>query len=105
MSINEVERLFRDRHRAAPGARSKDLGAALLDEYRLEPHERAAILAKDYGALYGLGVHPMAVLFFSQDNEEPMASYLAAIGTAPDRVDQLATLFTKASAGPAGQTG
>jgi hypothetical protein len=105
MSINEIERLFRDRHRATPAARSQDLGAALLDEYRLEPHERAVILDKDYGALYGLGVHPMAVLFFSQDNEEPMASYLAAIGAAQERVDQLATLFTKASVDSTDQAG
>jgi len=42
-------------------------------------------------------VHPMAVLFLSQDNREPMARYLAAIGAAEDRVDQLGSLFTRAS--------
>lgn len=39
----------------------------------------------------------MAVLFLSQDNREPMASYLAAIGAADERVDQLDSLFSKAS--------
>jgi hypothetical protein len=98
MSVPELERLIRDRHRSRDEVRLAGLSAEFLDQYRLEPSEREAIEAKDYAWLYRHGVHPMAVLFLSQDNREPMATYLAQIGAAGARVDQLATLFTQATA-------
>lgn len=97
MSVTEIERLIRDRHRALDEVRLTPLKAETLLQYRLEPEEREAILAKNYAWLYRHGVHPMAVLFLSQDNREPMAKYLAAIGAAEERVDQLGSLFSRAS--------
>jgi hypothetical protein len=49
---------------------------------------------------YRHGAHPMAVLFMSQDNREPIATYLAQIGAAEAGVDQLARLSTRASVPP-----
>lgn len=97
VSVNEIERLIRDRHRSPDAVRFEPVQAESLEPYRLEPDEREAVLAKDYGWLYRHGVHPMAVLFLSQDNREPMASYLAAIGAADERVGQLGSLFAKAT--------
>ena len=97
MSVTEVERMIRDRHRSPDMIRLAPLELKSLSIYRLEAEERDAIIAKDYAWLYRSGVHPMAVLFLSQDNRVPMASYLAAIGAADERVDQLGTLFSKAS--------
>ncbi|OHV32785.1 MULTISPECIES: hypothetical protein [Pseudofrankia] len=97
MAVTEIERLIRDRHRSPDPVRLAPLRDKFLDGYRLEAEERAAILAKDYAWLHRHGVHPMAVLFLSQDNREPMASYLAAIGAGSERVDQLGSLFSKAT--------
>lgn len=97
MPVTDVERLIRDRHRSPDPVRLAPLQPGFLDNYRLDPEERDAILAKDYAWLSRHGVHPMAVLFLSQDNREPMATYLAAIGAAEERVDQLDSLFTQAS--------
>lgn len=97
MAVTEIERLIRDRHRSPDPLRLAPLQVESLDGYRLEAEEREAILTKDYAWLYLHGVHPMAVLFLSQDNREPMASYLAAIGAADERVNQLGSLFSKAS--------
>ena len=96
MSVTEIERFVRDRHRSKDTARLVALRVEMLNRYHLAPEEQQAILAKDYAWLYRHGVHPMAVLFLSQDNREPMATYLATIGAAEERVDQLGSLFSKA---------
>lgn len=36
----------------------RDAPESVLDRYALKPEERAAILAKDFRALYLMGVHP-----------------------------------------------
>lgn len=97
MSTPELERLFRDLHRTPAFTRFDRDRAGFLANYGLEPHEIRAVIDNDYGTLYGLGVHPMAVLFFSQDNHAPMASYLAAIGAKDQRVHEVGELFSEAS--------
>lgn len=93
MSTHEVVRLVRDLHR---GGRFGDFDKdrqGFLDAYDLTDGERAALVSNDVAALCAQGVHPMAVLFFSQDNHMPMADYLSAIGADAARVDQLRRLF------------
>lgn len=96
MAIYEVERLVRDVHRLGLFPVFDADRASFCDGYDLTADERQALLTNDVGALYAMGVHPMAVLFFSQANGEPMASYLQRIGADQQRVDQLRGLFSSA---------
>jgi hypothetical protein len=96
MAIYEVERLVRDVHRLGKFPAFEADRSTFCDGYDLTAEEREALLTNDVGALYSMGVHPMAVLFFSQANGEPMASYLARIGADEQRVSQLRGLFSSA---------
>jgi hypothetical protein len=98
LSVVEVERFVRDVHRLGKFTAFEADRRGFLGEYELTDSELEAVVGNDYGGLYAMGVHPMAVLFYSQDNKEPMASYLATIGAVGDRVDQFRTLFDGAKA-------
>lgn len=102
MATHEVVRLVRDLHRAGRFAAFDADRHGFMDAYDLTPQERAALVGNDVATLYTMGVHPMAVLFFSQDNHMPMPDYLAAIGADADRVDQLRGLFGQGTAAAAG---
>ncbi len=102
MATHEVVRLVRDLHRAGRfGAFDADRHG-FMDAYDLTPDARAALAGNAVAALYAMGVHPMAVLFFSQDNRMPMPDYLSAIGAERSRVEQLRSLFGQGSAAAAG---
>ena len=96
MAIYEVERLVRDVHRLGRFAEFDADRPAFCDGYDLTAQEREALIANDVGALYEMGVHPMATLFFSQANGLPIASYLERIGADRQRVDELRGLFSAA---------
>ncbi|MGH8139870.1 MAG: aromatic ring-opening dioxygenase subunit LigA [Steroidobacteraceae bacterium] len=51
----------------------------LMARYELSPAERAALLAKDYGALYRLGVHGLLLRPFSILHSTSEQDYLVAI--------------------------
>lgn len=102
MATHEVVRLVRDLHRAGRFAAFDADRPGFMDAYDLTPEERAALAGNDIAALYAMGVHPMAVLFFSQDNHMPMPDYLEAIGADHARVDQLRGIFGRGTAAAAG---
>lgn len=93
MSKTEVERCIWEVHRGGHGDAFQTDRARFLEGYDLTDEERQALLNDDYGALYSSGVHPMAVLFFSQINRTPMPEYLRAIGSSDERVEQFTTLM------------
>lgn len=102
MATHEVVRLIRDLHRAARFAEFDNDRQAFVTRYELTEAERTALVGNDVAALYDMGVHPMAVLFFSQDNHISMPDYLSAIGADQARVDQLRALFGAGAASGAG---
>lgn len=102
MSTHEIVRLVRDLHRTAQFASFDADRAAFMAGYQLTDDERAALAGNDVAALYAMGVHPMAVLFFSQDNQIPMPDYLEAIGADPARVAELRSLFGQGASAAAG---
>jgi hypothetical protein len=102
MAAHEVVRLIRDLHRANRFAAFDADRQGFMDAYDLTAEERAALAGNDVAALYAMGVHPMAVLFFSQDNHMPMPDYLSAIGAAQSTVDELRRLFGPRAAAAAG---
>lgn len=102
MATHEVVRLIRDLHRAGRFTAFDADRPGFMDAYDLTSEERTALADNDVTGLYAMGVHPMAVLFFSQDNRMPMPDYLSAIGADRSRVDQLRQLFGQ---GPAAATG
>lgn len=93
MAKSEVERCIWDVHRGGNRESFNDARESFLDRYELVPEERQALLENDYGALYRKGIHPMAVLFFSQINGTPMPEYLRAIGASDQRVQEFSTLM------------
>lgn len=93
MSSHEVVRVIRDIQRQRLFDVFDQDRAAFLARYNLTEDEQAAFLENDYKALYDLGCHPMAVLFFSQANKVPMAQYLRAIGAPPERVREFEKLM------------
>lgn len=93
MSTTEVERCIWEVHRGGRREPFHSDRATFLERYALTDEERDALLSNDYGYLYRAGVHPMAVLFFSQINKTPMPQYLEAIGSSPDRVKQFSELM------------
>lgn len=93
MSTNEVERLIWDLHRKGHVDEFTADPAAFVSRYGVTDSEQQALIQRDYGQLYQLGVHPMAVLFFSQVNGTPMPAYLAAIGSPSERVEQFTRLL------------
>jgi len=102
MSTHEVVRLMRDLHRKGLFDEFDADRPAFLSRYQFTDDERSALVSNDLGALYAMGVHPMAVLFFSQDNHVTMPEYLSAIGANQERVDQLKGLFGEGARGAAG---
>lgn len=97
MSKAGVEFAIWEMHRDGRGADFRDDAESYLDEVSgrvdIGPEERDALLARDYRGLMERGIHPMAVLFFSQVNQLPMPFYLEAIGAAPERVDEFKRVF------------
>jgi hypothetical protein len=93
MSAVEVERLIWDLHRRGHVQEFLADSETFLDRYGLTDEEREVLLARDYGGLYRMDLHPMAVLFYSQVNKTPMPAYLEAIGSAPERVEQFKQLM------------
>lgn len=102
MSSHEVVRAIRDLHRWESFAEFDEDRPGFLEKYKLTKAERAALLSNDVKALYEMGVHPMAVLFFGQDNHIAMPEYLARIGASEERVAQLKGLFGEGSSGATG---
>lgn len=95
MSTIDVERVIWDLHRKGHADEYASDPAAFLARYPLAESEREALVSVDYGRLYQLGVHPMAVLFFSQVNRTPMPTYLEAIGSPPERVAEFKRLLRR----------
>lgn len=95
MSTTDVERVIWDLHRKGHAGEFSSAPAAFLSRYGLTDDERKALLERDYSRLYQMGVHPMAVLFFSQVNKTPMPVYLESIGSPPERVEQFTRLMGK----------
>ncbi len=90
MSIVDVERCIWELHRNGPEplAEFQREPNTFLSHFELTEEERHALVGRDYGELYRLGVHPMACLFYSQVNKTPMPAYLSAIGGATARVKE-----------------
>ncbi len=80
MSLYELQKLIRDVNRR-PEARAAYLkdSAAFADGYALTADERAPLLAHDWGALYGLGVHGLLLRPFTILHNVPEPDYLRAI--------------------------
>lgn len=86
MAQQDVEALIHAIFRGGRGDRFRAAPQEVLAAFALTPEERRALLERDYGWLYAHGVHPMAVLFYSQFHRAPMAEYLRAIGAPAARV-------------------
>lgn len=93
MSTIDVERVIWELHRKGRAAEFSSAPAEFLSGFPLTDEERTALLERDYRRLYQMGVHPMAVLFFSQVNKTPMPAYLESIGSPPERVAQFTQLM------------
>lgn len=93
MSTIDIERVIWDLHRKGRAGEFASAPDDVLAQYPLGADERKALLERDYRRLYQMGVHPMAVLFFSQVNKTPMPMYLEAIGSPPERVEQFKRLM------------
>jgi Aromatic-ring-opening dioxygenase LigAB, LigA subunit len=80
MSAYTLQKAIRNINRR-PEARAEFDSApeAFVARYELSDEERAALLARDYGALYRLGVHGLLLRPFSLLRAVPEADYLAAI--------------------------
>lgn len=105
MSNPQVEQFIYDVFR---NRRLTEFNAApetFLDAYHLSGDERGALLGRDYGALYQMGVHPMAVLFYAQANKTPMPEYLRQIGAEAQRVAEFRGIFQGTSGLPSPQSG
>src|SRR5262245_4498720 len=80
MSTYTLQKAIRDINRR-PEARAafESTPEAFAARYELADAERSALLARDYGALYRLGVHGLLLRPFSLLRAVPEADYLAAI--------------------------
>lgn len=80
MSLYQVQKLMRDVNRV-PEKRAAWLAdpATFVAGYDLAENERRALLARDYGTLYRMGVHGLILRPFSIVNGEPEPAYLAAL--------------------------
>lgn len=80
MSAYALQKLIRDFNRN-PETRASFVASAehVMARYELNPEERAALLARDYGALYRLGVHGLLLRPFSILHSTSERDYLAAI--------------------------
>ena len=80
MSTYTLQKAIRNINRR-PEARAEFESApeSYAAHYELSDGEKAALLARDYGALYRLGVHGLLLRPFSLLRAVPEADYLAAI--------------------------
>jgi len=80
MSVYTLQKAIRNINRR-PEARAEFESApdAFAARYDLSGEEKTALLARDYGALYQLGVHGLLLRPFSLLRGVPEADYLAAI--------------------------
>jgi hypothetical protein len=80
MSAYTLQKAIRSINRR-PEARAEFDSApeAFAARYELSSEEKAALLARDYGALYRLGVHGLLLRPFSLLRGVPEADYLDAI--------------------------
>ncbi len=83
MSTYTLQKAIRDINRR-PDARAEFEAApeAFAARYELSTAEEAALSARDYGALYRLGVHGLLLRPFSLLRGVPEADYLTAIRAA-----------------------
>ncbi len=83
MSTYTLQKAIRDINRR-PDARAEFESApeAFAARYELSAAEKAALSARDYGALYRLGVHGLLLRPFSLLRGVPEADYLTAIRAA-----------------------
>ena len=84
VSIYTLQKLIRDINRD-PGIRERFLAAPaeLASDYDLTTEERRALVQKDYGALYRLGVHGLLLRPFSILHAVGEPEYLEAIRKEP----------------------
>ena len=80
MSAYALQKMIRDINRD-PELRERYFSDAgqVLAGYALSDAERRAVLARDFGALYRLGVHGLLLRPFSILHQVPEPDYLAAI--------------------------
>lgn len=80
MSTYALQKAIRNINRR-PDARAQfeSEPEAFVAGFELSEAEKAALLARDYGALYRLGVHGLLLRPFSLLRGVPEADYLAAI--------------------------
>jgi hypothetical protein len=80
MSTYTLQKAIRNINRR-PDARAEFESSpeSFADRYGLSAAEKAALLARDYGALYRLGVHGLLLTPISLLKAVPEAEYLAAI--------------------------
>jgi len=80
MSAYTLQKLIREINRN-PGVRERFFADAeqLSQDYELTAEERHALVQKDYGALYRLGVHGLLLRPFSILHAVSESDYLAAI--------------------------
>lgn len=80
MSLYTLQKLIREINRN-PSTRTRffEKPDSLLAEHELTEQEREALIARDYGALYALGVHGLLLRPFSILHQVPEPVYLAAI--------------------------
>jgi len=80
MSLYALQKLIREINRTPPTrTRFFEAPDALLAEHDLGEEEAAALKARDYRALYALGVHGLLLRPFSILHQVPEPVYLAAI--------------------------
>jgi hypothetical protein len=86
VSIYELQKLIRDTNRD-PAVRQAFFASPqeVVSRYRLSDNEKASVLARDYGALYRLGVHGLLLRPFSILHSVSEKDYLAAIRQEPNR--------------------
>ena len=80
MSAYALQKLIRTVNRD-PGVRAAFMqdAASVADRYELTEAERAALVSRDWGALYRCGVHGLMLRPFSILHQVPEPEYLAAI--------------------------
>lgn len=80
MSLYALQKLIREINRDS-GVRERFMADAnaVATEAGLSPDEAAALAARDYGRLYGLGVHGLLLRPFSLIHGVPEPDYLVAI--------------------------
>jgi hypothetical protein len=84
MSTYTLQKAIRDINRRSQArAEFESAPESFAAHYELSDGEKTALLARDYGALYRLGVHGLLLRPFSLLRAVPEAEYLAAIRRDP----------------------